>query len=83
MFAILNCYSKLTSKFQDPILFAPHSHLLKMVVDSEWGMVSGRLAPYWATIATSLFILSFLYVVMTDDWFTVYEEEFLMPVSSI
>jgi hypothetical protein len=54
-----------------------------MVVDSEWGMVSGRLAPYWATIATSLFILSFLYVVMTDDWFSVYEEEFLMPVSSI
>jgi hypothetical protein len=43
----------------------------------------GRLAPYWATVATSLYILSFIYVWSTDDWFAVYYENFLTPVCLI
>jgi hypothetical protein len=46
----------------------------------EWGPVLGRLAPYWVAVASTLWILAFLYVWTDDIIFDVYHNGVIVPV---
>lgn len=47
---------------------------------SEWGVVLGRLVPYWLTALCSLWILAFLYAWTSDAGYVAYNEGMIVPV---
>jgi hypothetical protein len=48
----------------------------------EWGVVAGRLVPYWVVVACSLWILFFLYAWTNDPGYVFFETFISAPVSS-
>jgi uncharacterized protein involved in exopolysaccharide biosynthesis len=48
----------------------------------EWGVVAGRLFPYWVVVACSVWILAFLYAWTNDPGYMAYEAVVVVPVSS-
>jgi hypothetical protein len=47
------------------------------------GVVSGRLAPYWITVASSLFIMACFYGGYTDEGYVAFAEGLYTPVRTL
>jgi hypothetical protein len=47
---------------------------------SEWGLVVGRLIPYWLAVLCSIWILAFLYAWTSDAGYVLYNDGMILPV---
>lgn len=46
----------------------------------DWDVAAGRLAPYWLTVASSLFIMAYFYGTYSDEGYAAFSAGLFVPV---